>query len=100
MDAMEKTKEALRVFGEIKRAQAAGSADESTFEMRVAQALSTLTVEEQRTIHHTFVDGLTTEKAAEVEACAASTVSRRKKRALERLTMILYTDQYTLEMGL
>lgn len=100
MDAIQKAEKALRVFGEIKRTRTAGGKDTQAFTSRVAGAISSLPLEEQYTITRIYIEGLTNEKAAEADDCDTSTVSRRKRRALERLALILYSDQYIKEGGL
>lgn len=100
MDAIQKADKALRVFGEIKRAGVKGGKETRGFETKVMQALSVLTTEEQYTIQRIYVEGLTNEEAAEIEECDASTVSRRKRRALARIAVILYSDQYIKDRGL
>ena len=47
-----------------------------------------------------YIRQLTQEEAAEAVECDPSTVSRRKRRALEKLSLILYPDQYLREKGL
>lgn len=100
MDAVQKADKALRVFGEIKRAGLKGGKETRELETKVARAISSLTLEEQYTIRRLYVEGMTNEEAAEADECDTSTVSRRKKRALSRVAMILYTDQYIRDGGL
>lgn len=100
MDAIQKADKALRVFGEIKRARAAGGEETRAFTARIAGAISTLPLDERYTVTRLYVEGLTNEGAAEADGCDPSTVSRRKKRALQRLAVLLYSDQYIREGGL
>ena len=100
MDAIQKAERALRVYGEIKRTRTEGGAETQEFIARIAAAISILPLEEQYTIVRLYIEGLTNESAAEADECDPSTVSRRKRRALERVAMYLYTDQYIREFGL
>lgn len=100
MDAIQKADKALRVFGEIKRAGLSGGEETQEFESRITRAIASLTLEEQYTIRRIYVEGLTNEEAAEADDCDTSTVSRRKKRAVSRVAIILYTDQYIKDGGL
>lgn len=100
MDAKKKAEKALRVFGEIKRAGVCGTKETRDFEKRITRALSLLPLDEQYTIRRIYVEGLTNEEAAEADGCDTSTVSRRKKRALSRVAMLLYTDQFIRDGGL
>lgn len=100
MEAIQKAEKALRVFGEIKRAGLTGGRETRNFEAKIARALASLSLEEQYTIRRIYVEGMTNEEAAEADDCDTSTVSRRKKRALSRVAMILYTDQYIRDGGL
>lgn len=56
--------------------------------------------ENMRVIQALYIRQLTQEEAAEAVECDPSTVSRRKRRALERLSLILFPDQYLREKGL
>lgn len=100
MDAIQRADKALRVFGEIKRSGTRGGADTQAFAARIAGAISSLPLEEQYTITRLYIEGLTNEKAAEADSCDTSTVSRRKKRALERVAILLYSDQVIRDSGL
>lgn len=100
MDAIRRTDKALRVFGEIKRTRTAGGENTQAFAARVASAISALPLAEQYTITRLYIEAMTNEQAAEADDCDTSTVSRRKRRALERLALMLYTDQYIKEGGL
>lgn len=97
MDAIRKADKALRVFGEIRRTRTKGGEETRAFTARIAGAISSLPLEEQYTITHLYIEGMTNEQAAEANECDPTTVSRRKKRALERLAMILYTDEVIRE---
>lgn len=100
MDAIRKADKALRVFGEIRRTRTKGGEETRAFAARIASAISSLPIEEQYTVTHIYIEGMTNEQAAEADECEASTVSRRKKRALSRLATILYTDQVIKEGNL
>lgn len=93
MDAIQRADKALRVFGEIRRARTRGGEETKEFMARIVGAISVLPLEEQYTITHLYIEGMTHEQAAEADQCETSTVSRRKKRALSRLATILYSDQ-------
>ena len=67
---------------------------------QVSAALAQLTTEEQLIVQALYIRQLTQEEAAEAVECDPSTVSRRKRRALERLALVLYPDQYLQERGL
>lgn len=97
MDAIRKADKALRVFGEIRRTRTKGGAETRAFAARIASAISSLPLDEQYTVTHLYVEGLTNEQAAEADECDPTTVSRRKKRALARLATILYTDEVIKE---
>lgn len=100
MEAKKKADKALRVFGEIKRAGVCGTKETKDFERRVNRVLSLLPLEEQYTIRRIYVEGMTNEEAAEADDCDTSTVSRRKSRALSRVAMLLYPDQFIRDGGL
>lgn len=100
MDAIQRADKALRVFGEIRRARTRGGEETQAFAARIAGAISALPLEEQYTVTHLYIEGMTNEQAAEADECEPSTVSRRKKRALARLAMILYPDQVIREGNL
>lgn len=100
MEAKKKADKALRVFGEIKRAGVCGDKETRNFEKRVNRVLSLLPLEEQYTIRRIYVEGMTNEEAAEADDCDTSTVSRRKNRALSRVAMLLYPDQFIRDGGL
>lgn len=100
MDAYKKTHQALCVYGELKRARAAGGDDTRAFLAQVAAALSQLTTEEQIIIQSIYIMQMTNEETAESADCDPSTVSRRKRRAIDRLTLYLYPDAYIQQRGL
>ena len=100
MDAIRKADKALRVFGEIRRTRTRGGEETRAFSARIASAISSLPLEEQYTITHLYIEGMTNEEAAGVDECEPSTVSRRKKRALSRLATILYSDEVIREGNL
>ena len=94
MDAYKKVDQALCVYGNIKRARLAGGDRTEEFMARMAAALGHLSVDELETIKSLYILEMTQEEAAEATDCDPSTISRRKKRALERLALLLYPDQY------
>ncbi len=100
MEALKQAHRALCVYGEIKRAKIAGGDQTRDFMAQVSAALAHLDTEEQLIVQALYIRQLTQEKAAEAVDCDPSTVSRRKRRALERLALILYPDQYLRERGL
>jgi len=100
MEAKKKADRALRFFGEIKRAGITGTKETRDFEKRINRVLSLLPLEEQATICRIYVEDMTNEEAAEADDCDTSTVSRRKNRALARVAMLLYPDQYIRDGGL
>lgn len=100
MDAYKQAHRALCVYGEIKRTKTAGGDETKAFVSRVSAALANLATEEQLIIQALYIRQMTQEEAAEAVECDPSTVSRRKRRALERLSLILFPDQYLREKGL
>lgn len=100
MEAYKQAHRALCVYGEIKRTKTAGGEHTAAFVARVNAALANLSTEDQMTIQALYIRQMTQEQAAEAVDCDPSTVSRRKRRALERLALILYPDQYLKESGL
>lgn len=100
MDAYKQAHRALCVYGEIKRTKTAGGEHTQAFTAQVSAALAALGEEEQLIIQALYIRQMTQEEAAEAVECDPSTVSRRKRRALERLALILYPDQYLRESGL
>lgn len=100
MDACKQAHRALCVYGEIKRTKTAGGEKTRAFMAQVSAALAQLTTEEQLIVQALYIRQLTQEEAAEAVECDPSTVSRRKRRALERLALVLYPDQYLQERGL
>lgn len=100
MEALKQAHRALCAYGELKRTKTAGGDQARAFLARVSGALAQLSHEEQMTIQALYIRGYTLEQAAEAVDCDPSTVSRRKRRALERLALILYPDQYLRESGL
>lgn len=100
MDACKQAHRALCVYGEIKRTKTAGGEQTQAFISQVSAALAHLDTEEQLIVQALYIRQLTQEEAAEAVECDPSTVSRRKRRALERLALILYPDQYLRERGL
>ena len=100
MDACKQTDEALRVYGEMKRAKIEGGTKTASFMGQMTAALARLELDEQLTVQSLYVLQMTQEEAAEATDCDTSTISRRKKRALERLALLLYPDQYLQDKGL
>lgn len=100
MEAYKQAHRALCIYGEIKRTKTAGGEQTAAFVARVNAALANLSTEDQMTIQALYIRQMTQEQAAEAVDCDPSTVSRRKRRALERLALILYPDQYLKENGL
>lgn len=100
MDASKQAHRALCVYGEIKRTKTAGGEQTRAFMARMSAALAVLEDSEQLIIQALYIRQMTQEEAAEAVDCDPSTVSRRKRRALERLALILYPDQYLQESGL
>lgn len=100
VDAYRQTHRALCVYGEIKRTKTDGGEKTRAFVARVNAALANLGTEEQLIIQALYIRQMTQEEAAEAVDCDPSTVSRRKRRALEKLSIILYPDQYLQENGL
>lgn len=100
MDASKQAHRALCVYGEIKRTKTAGGEQTRAFMARMSAALAVLEDSEQLIIQALYIRQMTQEEAAEAVDCDPSTVSRRKRRALERLALILYPDQFLRESGL
>lgn len=94
MDACKRVDQALCVYGKIKRARVTGGERTDSFMAQMAAAMGHLSVDELETIQSLYVLEMTQEEAAEATDCDPSTISRRKKRALERLALLLYPDQY------
>lgn len=100
MDACKQTERALCVYGEVKRTKTDGGERLATFMRRMTAALGELSTEELLTVQCLYIQQLTQEETAEVTECDPTTVSRRKRRAVERLALLMYPDQYLEDMGL
>lgn len=100
MDACKRAERALCVYGEIKRTKTAGGDQTAAFMARVAAALGELPTDELLTVQCLYITQMTQEEAAEATECDPSTISRRKRRAVERLALLMYPDQYIVEKGL
>ncbi len=100
MSVYKQTEKALRVYGELKRTNTAGGDATREFMERIAGALSQLPTNEQYTLQNIYMLGMTQEEAAFQGECDVSTISRRKVRALERVALMLFPDQYINEKGL
>lgn len=94
MDACKRTDHALCVYGQIKRTKTDGGERTRAFMAQVTAAMGELSTDEQLTIKSLYIMQMTQEEAAEAIDCDPSTISRRKRRAIERLALILYPDQY------
>lgn len=100
MDACKQAEKALCVYGEIKRSKIEGGEKTRAFVAQINAALCTLAVEDQDTVRALYVRQMTQEEAAEAVDCDPTTISRRKRRILERLALHLYPDEYLQEKGL
>ncbi len=94
MDACKRAERALCVYGEIKRTKTAGGEQTAAFVQRMTAALGELPADELLTVQCLYVHQYTQEATAEATECDPSTVSRRKRRAVERLALLMYPDQY------
>lgn len=100
MDACKKAEKALCVYGEIRRSKIEGGEKTRALVAQINAALGTLTDEEQETVRALYIVQMTQEDAAEAVDCDPTTISRRKRRILERLALHLYPDEYLQEKGL
>lgn len=100
MDACKRVERALCVYGEIRRTKTAGGEQTAAFMQRMAAALGELSTDELLTVQCLYLQQLTQEEAAEATECDPSTISRRKRRAVERLALLMYPDDYLRENGL
>jgi RNA polymerase sigma factor (sigma-70 family) len=100
VDACKRAERALCVYGEIKRTKTAGGEQTAAFVARVTAALGELSTDELLTVQCLYIQQLTQEETAEATECDPSTVSRRKRRAVERMALLMYPDQYIMEKGL
>ena len=100
MDAYKKADRALCVYGEIKRTRAEGGERTRDFMARMNAALAQLSEGELLTIKSLYVLQMTQAEAAEAIDCDQTTIARRKRRAVDRLALIMYTDQYLTEHGM
>ena len=100
MDACKRVERALCVYGEIKRTKTAGGEQTEAFMRRVTAALGELSTDELLTVQCLYLRQLTQEATAEATECDPSTVSRRKRRAVERLALLMYPDDYLRDNGL
>lgn len=100
MDACKRAERALCVYGEIKRTKTAGGEQTEAFMRRVTAALGELSTDELLTVQCLYIRQLTQEEAAEATECDPSTISRRKRRAVERLALLMYPDDYLRDKGL
>ena len=94
MDACRQAEKALCVYGEIKRSKIEGGEKTRAFVAQINAALGTLAVEDQDTVCALYIRQMTQEEAAEAVDCDPTTISRRKRRILERLALHLYPDEY------
>lgn len=100
MDACKRVERALCVYGEIRRTKTAGGEQTSAFMQRMTAALGELPTDELLTVQCLYLRQLTQEATAEATECDPSTVSRRKRRAVERLALLMYPDDYLRDKGL
>lgn len=100
MDAYKRVDKALCVYGEIKRTKTTGGDQTREFVAKVTAAMGELSTDEQLTVQSLYILQMTLEEAAEATDCDPSTISRRKRRALERLALLMYPDQYIQDKGL
>lgn len=100
MDAYKQAEKALCVYGEMRRSQIEGGEKTRAFLAQINAALGTLSVEDQTTVQALYIKGMTQEEAAWATDCDPTTISRRKRRILERLALHLYPDEYLQEKGL
>ena len=100
MDAFRRAERALGVYGELKRTKTAGGEQTAAFVQRITAALGELSTDELLTVQCIYLQQLTQEGAAEAMECDPSTISRRKRRAVERLALLLYPDDYLRDNGL
>lgn len=100
MDARKRVERALCVYGEIKRTKTEGGEQTREFVSRMAAALGELSTDELLTVQSLYVLQMTQEEAAEATECDPSTISRRKRRAVERLALLMYPDQYITDKRL
>lgn len=100
MDACKRAERALCVYGEIKRTKTAGGEQTAAFMQRMTAALGELPSDELLTVQCLFIHQYTQEATAEATECDPSTVSRRKRRAVERLALLMYPDDYLRDKGL
>lgn len=100
MDACRKAEKALCVYGEIKRSKIEGGEKTRALVAQINTALGTLSEEDQSTVQALYIRQMTQEEAADAVYCDPTTISRRKRRILERLALHLYPDEYLQEKGL
>lgn len=100
MDACKRAERALCVYGEIRRTKTAGGEQTAAFMQRMTAALGELPTDELLTVQCLYLRQLTQEATAEATECDPSTVSRRKRRAVERLALLMYPDDYLRDKGL
>lgn len=100
MDACKQTHRALCVYGELKRMKTAGGEKTQAFVAQISAALAQLPTDELCIVQSLYIMQMTQEEAAEAVECDVSTVARRKRRALDRLALHLYPDQYLQDKGL
>lgn len=100
MDACKRVERALCVYGEIRRTKTAGGEQTADFMQRMTAALGELPMDELLTVQCLYMRQLTQEATAEATECDPSTVSRRKRRAVERLALLMYPDQYLNDNGM
>lgn len=100
MDACKRTERALCVYGEIRRTKTAGGEHTEAFMQRMTAALGELPTDELLTVQCLYIHQYTQEATAEATECDPSTVSRRKRRAVERLALMMYPDDYLRDIGL
>lgn len=88
----------LCVYGEMKCAKIEGDANTQTWLKHVEEGLQRLTDEEQATFERLYFDRMTQEEAAEDLYIDPSTISRRKKRIIDYMSMYLFPDEYLTEL--
>lgn len=89
-----KTHKLMCVYGEMKCAKIEGDETTKAWLKRVEEGLKRLTEDEQATFERLYFDHMTQEETAEDLYIDTSTVSRRRKRILEFMSMYLFPDEY------
>lgn len=100
MDVYKRAEQALCSYGKIKRTKTEGGEVTASFMHQMDAALAHLSTDELITVKCLYILEMTQEQAAEAAECDPTTISRRKRRVLECVALVMYPDQYLTDAGI